>query len=150
LPRRAGRSHGLACALEDFVKAARLLVVLAGLLLLLALCGSAFAQTAPQSIMTMKSSLGVVKFDHTAHVEVAGRCEVCHHPSKPEKPLKSAHEACTDCHTTPATPPATTKTQAAFHNPTATAGLCIDCHKRQNASGKAAPVKCADCHKKNA
>lgn len=41
-----------------------------------------------------------------------------------------------------------TKLQAAFHNPTATAGLCIDCHKAEDAKGKKAPVKCADCHKK--
>ena len=41
-----------------------------------------------------------------------------------------------------------TKLQAAFHNPTAQAGLCIDCHKAENAKGKKAPVKCADCHKK--
>jgi len=39
--------------------------------------------------------------------------------------------------------------QAAFHNPSATSGLCITCHKTENAEGKAAPVKCADCHKKD-
>ena len=80
--------------------------------------------------------------------KVAGKCEVCHHSSKPEKPLKSPQQACTDCHTKPPTPPVTTGLQAAFHNPTATAGLCITCHKTENSHGKAAPVKCADCHKR--
>src|SRR4051812_42463615 len=55
---------------------------------------------------------------------------------------------CTDCHTKVATAPMKTKTQAAFHNPTATAGICIDCHKTSAAAGKKAPAKCADCHKK--
>ena len=107
------------------------------------------AQSAPQGPILLKGApLGAVKFDHTSHVKVAGKCDVCHHASKPEKPLKSSQEACTDCHTKPPTPPVTTSLQAAFHNPTATAGLCIDCHKRQNASGKATPVKCAECHQK--
>jgi len=114
---------------------------------LLILVGSAFAQTAPSAPIIFKGAAkGAVKFDHTAHLKVAGKCAVCHHASKPQKPLKSPQEACTDCHTNPATPPVTAKLQTAFHNPTATAGLCIDCHKKQNASGKAAPSKCADCH----
>jgi hypothetical protein len=96
------------------------------------------------------STMGAVTFPHSAHVHVAGRCEICHHASKPEKPLKSPQEACTDCHTKPQTPPVKTGLQAAFHNPTATTGLCITCHKTENARGKAAPVKCADCHKKEA
>jgi hypothetical protein len=109
----------------------------------------ALAQSAPQGPILLKGApMGAVKFDHTAHVKVAGKCDVCHHGSKPEKPLKSPQQACADCHTKPPTPPVTTSLQAAFHNPTATAGLCIDCHKRQNASGKATPVKCAECHQK--
>ena len=104
---------------------------------------------APNVVVLTGSPLGGVKFDHKAHaVEQKIKCDTCHHPSKPEKPLTSAHEACTDCHTKTATPPMKTKLQAAFHNPTATAGLCIDCHKAENAKGKKAPVKCADCHKK--
>jgi hypothetical protein len=93
-------------------------------------------------------SMGAVKFPHSAHTHVAGKCEICHHASKPEKPLKTAREACTDCHHKPPTPPVNTSLQAAFHNPSATAGLCISCHKTENAEGKAAPVKCVDCHKK--
>ncbi len=114
------------------------------------LCCSALAQTAPTNSIVLKGApMGAVKFDHMSHLKVAGKCNVCHHASKPQKALKSAQEACTDCHTNPATPPVTTKLQAAFHNPSATSGLCIDCHKTEDASGKAAPLKCADCHKKN-
>jgi Class III cytochrome C family len=132
------------------VKISRLLALLSGLLITVLLCAGALAQTAPQAPAILKGApLGAVKFEHTAHLKVAGRCGVCHHASKPQKPLKSPQEACTDCHTNPATPPVTTKLQAAFHNPTATTGLCIDCHKTEDASGKAAPVKCADCHKKS-
>jgi hypothetical protein len=92
--------------------------------------------------------MGAVKFPHQTHTRVAGKCEVCHHASKPEKPPKSQQEACTDCHTKPATPPVKIGLPAAFHNPSASAGLCISCHKTENTEGKAAPVKCADCHKK--
>jgi len=135
--------------LGGIVKVTRLLTLL-GFAILLILSGSALAQTAPTAPILLKGApMGAVKFDHTAHLKVAGKCDVCHHASKPEKPLKASQEACTDCHTNPATPPVTTKLQAAFHNPTATAGLCIDCHKTQNSQGRAAPVKCADCHKKS-
>ena len=131
------------------MKVTKLLAVLLGFLIVILMCGSALAQSAPQSPIILKGApLGAVKFDHTAHLRVAGKCDVCHHASKPQKPLMSPQEACTDCHTKPPTPPVTTSLQAAFHNPTATAGLCIDCHKRQNASGKATPVKCAECHQK--
>jgi Class III cytochrome C family len=119
-------------------------------LIALVLCSAALAQTAPTAPIVLKGApLGAVKFDHAAHLKVAGKCVVCHHPSRPQKPMKSPQEACTDCHTNPATPPVTTKLQAAFHNPTATSGLCIDCHKTEDANGKAAPVKCADCHKQS-
>ena len=106
----------------------------------------AFAQT-PPTVVQLPAPNGAVKFDHAAHMKV-GKCTDCHHASKPEKPLKSQFEKCSDCHTNPATPPVTTKLQAAFHNPTATAGTCINCHKTSAAAGKPAPTKCADCHKK--
>jgi hypothetical protein len=93
------------------------------------------------------ASVGAVKFSHSAHIRVAGKCEVCHHGSKPQKPLKSAQQPCTDCHTKPPTAAVTIGLQAAFHNPAASAGVCITCHKTENAQGKAAPVKCTDCHK---
>lgn len=131
------------------MKGTRLRAPLLGLLVIAVLCVGAWSQKVPEGPLTLKdASLGAVTFDHAAHLKVAGRCAVCHHASKPEKSLRSPQQACTDCHTKPATPPVTRNLQAAFHNPAATAGLCIDCHKTENSNGKAAPVKCADCHKK--
>jgi hypothetical protein len=107
------------------------------------------SQQVPVVPVAMKGpSMGTVQFPHSAHTHVAGKCELCHHLSKPEKPLKSPQQACLDCHTKPPTPPVKIGLPAAFHNTGATAGLCISCHKTENAEGKAAPVKCADCHKK--
>ena len=92
--------------------------------------------------------MGGVKFEHKLHVErVGNRCETCHHPSKPEKPLKAPQEACMDCHTRPPQPGMKTGLPDAFHNPTAQAGTCIDCHKLQDAAGKNAPLRCTECHK---
>ena len=132
------------------MKIRRLLCLWFGWLIAIVLCSAALAQTAPTAPIILKGApLGAVKFDHTPHLKVAGKCSVCHHASKPQKPLKSPQEACTDCHTYPATPPVTTRLQAAFHNSTATSGLCIGCHKTEDANGKAAPVKCADCHQQS-
>jgi Class III cytochrome C family len=95
------------------------------------------------------SPLGVVKFEHKLHQErAANKCETCHHTSRPEKPAKAAQQSCFDCHTKPSQPGMRTGRQGAFHNPTAQAGTCIDCHKTQNAQGKKAPTKCIECHKK--
>jgi hypothetical protein len=112
-------------------------------------CSLAFAQAkkAPDSVVLKGAPMGGVKFDHKAHVTAAKKCDTCHHASKPEKASTSAQQNCTDCHTKVAAAPMKTKLQAAFHNPTATAGICIDCHKAPAAAGKA-PTKCADCHKK--
>lgn len=102
----------------------------------------------PKGKVTLPAKLGAVTFDHEAH---AGKrkiaCATCHHPSRPQKPLAAEQQACRDCHTLPATPPMKTSLQAAFHNPTAGTGTCIDCHRKQAAPAKA-PVKCAECHKK--
>lgn len=107
----------------------------------------ALAQKAPTAPVVLKGApMGGVKFDHSKHATV--KCDVCHHAAKAEKAPKAAQEACTDCHTKVATAPMKTKLQAAFHNPTATAGICIDCHKAEAAKGKKAPTKCAECHKK--
>jgi len=43
---------------------------------------------------------------------------------------------CTDCHSKPPTPLMTTSPRAVFQNPSASAGLCITCHKTENARGK--------------
>ena len=124
-------------------------IILIGVLALV-LCRIALPQTAPAVPIVVKGApTGAVQFDHTSHLKVAGKCEVCHHASKPQKPLKAPQEACTDCHTKPSTSSVRVGLPAAFHNPSATAGLCITCHKTENVQGKAAPVKCGDCHKKD-
>jgi hypothetical protein len=130
------------------VKRPRTTVALAGFFMLIIVCGSASSQEAPSAPIVLKgATVGAVKFSHATHTRVAGKCEVCHHASKPQKPLKSPQQVCTDCHTKPPTPPVTIGLQAAFHNSSGNSGLCIACHKTENAQGKAAPVKCADCHK---
>ena len=108
------------------------------------------AKKVPKDVIILKGApMGGVKFMHTAHSkDRAIKCETCHHPSKTEKPATAAEQACGDCHTKVAAAPMKTKYHAAFHNPTATAGICIDCHKAENAKGKKAPTKCAECHKK--
>src|SRR5271165_4448324 len=119
-------SRGIAlfcCELRGVMKITHRFAGLFGWLVVIVLWSNALAQTAPQTPLILKGApMGAVKFDHTAHLKVAGRCIVCHHASQPQKPLKSPQQVCTDCHTNPATPPVTTKLQAAFHNPTATSG----------------------------
>ena len=127
-----------------------MLNVSACLLLTLGLGQQALGQAKPKDTVILKGApMGGVKFDHKAHAEMRKTpCETCHHASKPEKPAKAPQQACTDCHTKPTQAGMKTGIQAAFHNPTAQAGTCIDCHKAQNAKGKKAPTKCLDCHKK--
>ncbi len=93
-------------------------------------------------ILISGNPMGSVKFEHSKH-QVA--CETCHHASRSEKPASAAQQACTNCHTKPTQAGMKTGKQAAFHNASATAGTCIDCHKK---SGGAAPTKCTECHKK--
>ena len=126
----------------------RILAVLITLLIVVAVVAYA-AETAPGTVVLKGAPMGGVKFDHKAHEgRVGTKCDTCHHAAKPEKAMKSAHENCQDCHTTTPTAPMKSKAQAAFHNPTATAGVCIDCHKAENAKGKKAPTKCTECHQK--
>jgi len=99
--------------------------------------------------MLTGNAMGAVKFPHAAHAKLVGTgCDLCHHASKAEKPPASKYQKCQDCHTKVATAPMKTKAQAAFHDPLAKKGTCIDCHLKENAGGKKAPVKCLDCHKK--
>jgi Class III cytochrome C family len=112
---------------------------------------SAPAAKAPDIIILSGNPMGSVKFRHILHTDVREiPCVTCHHPSKPQKPASSPTQACGSCHTHVASAPMLTSMQGAFHNPTATAGLCIDCHVRENAAHKykLAPVKCAQCHSK--
>jgi hypothetical protein len=102
----------------------------------------------PKGKVTLAAKLGAVTFDHQKHADTMGvPCTRCHHASRPEKPLAAEQQGCRDCHTSPATPPVKTTRQAAFHDPKATAGTCIECHREAVAKGKPAPVKCVDCHK---
>ena len=110
---------------------------------------SAQAPKEPDTAVLTGAPLGAVTFSHKAHTKTYGaKCEMCHHPSKPEKGLKSEHQKCTECHTKTATPPMKTKAQAAFHDPMARKGTCVDCHVQAAAKGKKVPAKCAECHKK--
>ena len=109
---------------------------------------SAQAPTRPKSVPPVKpilltgNPMGGVRFEHSKH-PIA--CETCHHPSREPKPGTAPQQACTSCHTKPSQAGMKTGKQAAFHNPNATAGTCVDCHKK---SGGAAPIRCAECHKK--
>ena len=127
------------------------LAILCGLGLMLSLSAPAYGQEKAKDSYILKGApMGGVKFEHKLHAErAADKCDVCHHASKPEKALKQAQQACTDCHTKVATAPMKTNTVGAFHKTAAaTAGVCLDCHKAENPKGKKAPVKCMECHKK--
>jgi hypothetical protein len=128
----------------------KFLVVLSAVAAALCMAGSAWAQEKPPTTVVLKGNpMGGVKFDHAMHSKMEGvKCDQCHHASKPEKPNKTAHQACMDCHTKPATAPMKTATMGAFHVAMAKGGTCIDCHVKQDAAGKKAPTKCPDCHKK--
>jgi hypothetical protein len=106
---------------------------------------------APTTVILKGSPSGGVKFDHAAHQKAAdNKCETCHHASKPEKAMTAKQQNCQDCHTKTPAAPMKTGARAAFHDPMAKKGLCIDCHVEQAKAGKKvpAPSKCADCHKK--
>lgn len=106
-------------------------------------------EKAPGVVILKGNPMGGVKFDHAAHQKAAAnKCETCHHASKPQKPMKAAHQNCQDCHTKTATAPMKTTTKLAFHDAMAKKGICIDCHVKQNAAGKKAPTKCTECHQK--
>lgn len=129
----------------------KIIAVILCVFITMAVASTAFAQAkAPKDVIILKGApMGGVKFLHKAHSTERGiKCDKCHHPSKAEKPSKVATQSCADCHTKTATAPMKTKYQAAFHNPTATAGICIDCHKKEVAAGKKAPTKCNECHQK--
>jgi sRNA-binding protein len=111
--------------------------------------GSALAQQPPETAVLKGNPMGAVKFPHATHAKlVADKCDTCHHASKPEKPLKAKQEKCQDCHTKTATPPMKTNARGAFHDAMAKQGTCITCHLKENAGGKKAPTKCTECHKK--
>lgn len=139
--------------MADRTRARALWIVGVAAVVLLASIGMALAQDIPkgkETIVLPGGPFGKVTLEHKKHAtELGVKCETCHHPSKPEKALSSPQQACKDCHTRTVTAPMKTNLVAAFHkNATATAGLCVDCHKQELAKGKAVPQKCQDCHKK--
>lgn len=104
---------------------------------------------APDTVILKGAPMGGVKLDHAKHnADYGAKCVDCHHASKTEKPLSAEYQKCTDCHTKTAAAPMKTKLQAAFHDPMAKTGTCVNCHAKAVAAGKTAPAKCADCHKK--
>lgn len=106
--------------------------------------------TAPDMVILKGNPMGGVKFNHALHAKErsANKCESCHHAAKAEKAAKSKTETCADCHTKAVAAPMKTNYKSAFHDAMAKKGTCIDCHVAENAKGKKAPVKCADCHQK--
>jgi hypothetical protein len=106
-------------------------------------------EKAPDVVILKGNPMGGVKFNHTAHAKKAGdKCEICHHASKAEKPLKTPHENCQNCHTRTVAAPMKTMARSAFHDGPGKKGICIDCHVKEAAAKKQAPLKCAECHKK--
>jgi nitrate/TMAO reductase-like tetraheme cytochrome c subunit len=135
-----------------------LIAITCGVTLVAAGATDLYAQAKPKQdpIILKGSPLGGVKFEHQKHLdrmgaEAAKNCETCHHASKPEKASTSPQQSCQSCHTSQVKPPMKTNAAGAFHkSPMAPSGVCVDCHKAENAKGKKAPVapKCIDCHKK--
>lgn len=110
---------------------------------------SAQAQKVPPPVVLKGSPMGGVRLDHKIHQEAGATCDSCHHESRPEMPMKAANQKCSDCHTKAAKPPMKTMYRAAFHDPMAKSGTCIDCHvKNLKAGNKKVPTKCNECHKK--
>jgi len=104
----------------------------------------------PPDVVILKGNpMGGVKYTHSNHDKLVGdKCDTCHHESRPEKPLTAQYQKCQDCHTKTATKPMITYTKIAFHDATFKKGTCPDCHIKEAAAGKVAPIKCVDCHKK--
>ena len=90
---------------------------------------------------------GNVIFTHRKHADLA-ECEACHHESKAEKPLESPRQKCSTCHTNPPTAPMKTDRGMSMHDTDNEAGICFDCHLKEEEAGKKVPVRCSSCHKK--
>jgi hypothetical protein len=88
---------------------------------------------------------GTITFLHAKHAEQT-ECATCHHESRPERPLESPRQKCSDCHASPVEP-MKTSLRNAMHDTEAKEGVCFTCHKEQVAKGVAAPMRCSECHK---
>ena len=104
------------------------------------------AAKAPDSVDLKKyvDKRPLAKFDHKKHVEVhKAECKACHHEMKKEDD-KVQSCGTQGCHVaqTEGKKLGLTGVKNAFHDG------CWPCHKKENAAGKKAPVKCDDCHVK--
>lgn len=109
-------------------------------LVLFAASLSAARQQAPAQPIAMKGpTMGAVMFPHSVHTQVAGKCEVCHHASKPEKPLKAPQEACNDCHTKPPGRLLTPACKPRFTTPAQPVGCASAAIKRRTQNEKQLP-----------
>jgi hypothetical protein len=110
--------------------------------------GPVLAQTPPTTTVLKGNPMGGVNFDHAKHAKLVGeaKCDTCHHASKPEKAMKAKQEKCQTCHTKTVEAPLKTTAKLAFHDAMAKKGTCIDCHVKEAAAGKKAPLKCNECH----
>jgi hypothetical protein len=109
---------------------------------LLLAAGASFAQKSPPATVTIKlegAKMAPVTFSHGTHVDKAKvDCAVCHHKDADAK----NPAACTTCHAVKEAKGGASVAKDAFH------GKCQGCHKDAASKGKAAPTKCAECHKK--
>jgi len=99
-----------------------------------------FAKDAPEEVLLNKVEEKVppVLFKHKNHVdETKIECAACHH-KKPEEPA-----SCYSCHKKDKEGDAV-KAKDAFHK------LCVVCHKEKKAADVNPPVKCKECHIKEA
>lgn len=90
---------------------------------------------------------GKVTLAHRKHAEQL-ECVVCHHDSRPEKPLESPRQKCGACHTDPVSEPMKTDRRNAMHDTAAREGLCYSCHNSEAEAGKPVPDRCSDCHRR--
>ncbi len=122
-----------------------------GLIVLIAVCflfAISIVYAQPKDVYKLHwegAKLPPTEFNHKNHAEnYKIDCKKCHHTDA--NPAEKATK-CTTCHD-PAGEIADEKgggkkAMDAFH------GQCIECHKKENEAGKAAPTKCNDCHKKS-
>ncbi|MDI1471255.1 MAG: cytochrome c3 family protein [Thermodesulfovibrio sp.] len=117
-----------------------------GLMVLIVACflfAISFVYAQPQDVYKLHwegAKLPPTEFTHKKHAEdYKIDCKVCHHkdPNPAEKVAK-----CISCHDIAEAKNGAPKAETAYHK------NCIDCHKKENEGGKAAPTKCNECHKK--
>lgn len=121
-----------------------------GLIVLIAACfifAISFVHAQPQDVYKLHwegAKFPPTEFNHKKHAEnYKIDCKKCHHAdaNPAEKVMK-----CIECHDPTGEKAAEKgggiKAMDAYHK------NCIDCHKKENETGKSAPTKCNDCHKK--